>query len=81
MDIPLSTPVSFEARGVPYVGITSLTFLQSRDIPDDKTVWADTGFGAIVLWSGVEYSTVGDYTQQQIYNKLRWLMERNPKFQ
>lgn len=81
MVVQLLEPIAFVSQGIPFEGIRSVTLLQTRDNPTDRTVVADTNFGPLILWEGVAYDVAGDYTQQQVYNKLRYLLEHNPQFQ
>lgn len=54
--------------------ITEITILELRDIPETKTVQAVTvEMGIITLWQGEEYDAIGQWTDQDVINKIKSL--------
>ena len=80
MIINLDTPIDFEANGSQYSGIQVFDFYSITDIFDSHIVTGHTQFGGIVLWEGEAYEAAGDYTQQQIEDRLRELLLAGPVF-
>lgn len=54
--------------------ITEITILELRDMPETKTVQAVTvEMGIITLWQGEEYDAIGQWTDQDVINKIKSL--------
>jgi hypothetical protein len=54
--------------------ITDITVLELRDLPESKSVEAITlEMGLIILWQGEEYDAIGQWTDQDVINKIKSL--------
>jgi hypothetical protein len=57
------------------IKLTSLTLLKYEDNPSAKTVKAYTvENGSIVLWSGDEYDSIGQWTDIDAQNRIKQLL-------
>ncbi len=54
--------------------ITELTILELKDSPEQKKVQAFVQeLGLVTLWQGEEYDAIGQWTDQDVINKIKSL--------
>lgn len=54
--------------------ITEITVNQVTDLPEQKRVEAYTlELGVVTLWQGAEYDAIGQWTDQDVINKIKSL--------
>jgi hypothetical protein len=54
--------------------ITQITVREMVDSPERKSVYAITNeVGRVLLWSGADYDAIGQWTDQDVINRLNQL--------
>jgi len=54
--------------------VSEVTIREMRDLPEQKRVEAITDLlGIVVLWQGEEYDAIGQWTDQDVINKIKSL--------
>ena len=75
MKITFDSEKTYVTRPEESKKVTTLTFYQIMDNNRNKTVTIHTiELGVIVLWSGADYDAIGQWTDQDVENRINEIL-------
>lgn len=80
MKIQLAYPASIVVQPPKTITFDEVEFLKLEDNPDTKIALAKMRSGLndfdLILWQDTDYDAIGDYTQEQVYQRVEQLLNQ-----
>jgi len=75
LEVDLGQEVNVVTRPVETRTVETVTIERMVDIPADKRVLVYTNeIGELVLWEGADYDAIGQWTDQDVINRVKALL-------